>query len=165
MTTTTTNSATQSTTYTADISQQIPGLTAQKVTASAVVAIITTEMPVIVNTYYTCNKTLTANNIAIITTQGTTTSTDSNLMITYGVQIPLEPTPVYPQADATCASNPTCSNIGLKTGLCCPNAQGVYNDCCSFCAFKPGCEDYALTNTTMCCPTRTNYRLKCCSTP
>ena len=55
-TTTTTTTAQQTTTYTTALQQQIPPLTLQEVNASAKADTITTEVPVTIKTYYTCDK-------------------------------------------------------------------------------------------------------------
>lgn len=76
---------------------------------------------------------------------------------------PLSPPLVLPQADATCSSNPDCAKLGLVTGNCCPDPSGVYKSCCSFCSAKAACAEYAVTNTTMCCPAQTNVRERPCA--
>ncbi len=142
--------------------QQIPPLTLQLVTANASAGMVTVKVPVTVKTYYTCDKIDVKNTSAIIQTKGTVSTTASKLNVVYGPQIPLDPPIVLPQANATCASNPVCSALGLRTGNCCPSDNGQYNPCCSFCILKPLCKDYAIDNTTMCCPPRTNIWNSCC---
>jgi hypothetical protein len=86
------------------------------------------QVPVTINTYYTCNKVTSEDNTMIIQTNGVLNAIDSNLPISYGPQYPLNPLIVWPQADATCASNPTCASYGFP-GNCCPDDTGVYNAC------------------------------------
>ncbi|WIA32552.1 hypothetical protein OEZ86_003360 [Tetradesmus obliquus] len=147
-TTTETKTETRATTVTTALTQQIPALTAQTV-------------PCKNKTTYSCGKVTTEDNTMILTTSGVLTGVDSDLRVTYGPQFPLSPPVVYEQADATCASNPVCSSYGLQ-GNCCPDDRGVYNGCCSFCALRPACQEYARDNTTMCCPSKTNVRNPCC---
>jgi hypothetical protein len=164
LTTTTTNTDTRTTTYTTALQQQIPAMTMQQVNASATADTITTKVPVTIKTYYTCNKTETKETFALIKTQGTISATAAKLKITYGPSYPLEQPYVYPQASATCASNPICNDLGFRTGNCCPDRTGTYRSCCSFCVAKPACAEYAEGNTTMCCPARTNRWNPCCGT-
>lgn len=161
-TTTTTNTDTQTSTYTTALQQQIPGMTLQQVNATIRASLIITSVPVNIKTYYTCGRVDSEDNVALIQTDGTIAGSSSQLNIVYGPQYPLEAPVVYPEATATCASNPTCADLGFRTGNCCPTANGVYRPCCSFCAAKPACADYAFEPTTMCCPTRTNRWLDCC---
>jgi hypothetical protein len=162
LTTTTSSTDTRTTTYTTALQQQIPGFTLQEVNTSASASTIFTTVPVTIKTYYTCNEPEVSDNFAIIKTVGTIAATTAELQITYGPQYPIDIPPVYDQANATCASNPICSDLGLRQGNCCPDANGAYLPCCSFCVAKPSCEEYALTNTTMCCPARTNRWNPCC---
>lgn len=150
------------TSYTTALQQQIPAMTMQEVNATATASTITTKVPVTIKTYYTCNKTDTKETYALIKTTGTLSATTADLKISYGPSYPVDQPFVYPQANATCASNPQCSNLGLRTGNCCPDSNGAYLPCCSFCAAKPACVDYAMDNTTMCCPARTNVWNPCC---
>lgn len=161
-TTTTTNTAQTTTTYTTALQQQIPPLTLQEVNASARADTITTRVPVTIKTYYTCDKVEVKSTSALIKTEGTLSATAAELKITYGPQFPIDQPFVYPQATATCASNPICSDLGFREGNCCPDNSGTYRSCCSFCAAKPACAEYATTNTTMCCPARTNRLNPCC---
>ncbi|WIA16131.1 hypothetical protein OEZ85_012849 [Tetradesmus obliquus] len=160
-TTTDTKTETRTSTITYALQQQIPGLTAQTVIANASAGMIQVKVPCTIKTTYTCDKVTTEDNTMIIQTNGVLNAVDSALHITYGPQYPLSPPVVYPQANATCASNPTCASYGLK-GNCCPDDKGVYNACCSFCFLKPACKEYASDNTTMCCPAQTNVRNPCC---
>ena len=162
LTTTTSTTDTRTTTYTTALQQQIPGFTLQEVNTSATASTIFTTVPVTIKTYYTCNEPEVSDNFAIIKTVGTIAATTAELQITYGPQYPLDIPPVYPQANATCASNPVCSDLGIREGNCCPDDRGAYKSCCSFCVAKPSCQVYALTNTTMCCPPKTNRWNSCC---
>ena len=104
-------------------------------------------------------------NFALLKTEGTLSATAAQLNIVYGAQYPIDQPIVLPQANATCASNPVCSDLGLRQGNCCPDNNGAYLSCCSFCvAHLPACQEYALTNTTMCCPAQTNKWNPCCGT-
>jgi hypothetical protein len=161
-TTTTTNTDMRTSTYTAALQEQIPGLTLQTVNATLQAVSITVRVPVNVKTTYVCGRSETTTTTAIITTDGCVVDSSVNLVVTYGPSYPLAPPIVYPQATATCASNPVCSMLGVRTGNCCPDDQGVFATCCSFCAAKSNCTVYASSNTTMCCPGSTNRWNPCC---
>ena len=169
---------------------QIPGYTAQNVTAVGHVGTVIAQVPVTITAYYTCNTAPTSTpNTAVMTSMGALVTESSSLAINYGTSWPLTPTNVYPQADATCASNPNCAGFGIISGNCCPNDSGVYNACeliltncyhncqyfklfilllriiagCSQCVGKAACAGFAQDNSTMCCPTRTNVVNSCCT--
>jgi hypothetical protein len=108
------------------------------------------QVPVTINTYYTCDNVTTENNTMIIQTDGVMQAIESNLRISYGPQYPLNPPIVWPQADATCASNPTCASYGLATGNCCPDDTGVYHEC--ECCYTGGMTASTLShNSCGCC--------------
>jgi hypothetical protein len=161
-TTTNTETADQMSTYTTKIQQQVPGRTLQVVYAEARADTIITKVPVTITNYYTCNKTTTINNTAIITTKGTVYTTSATVQVTYGPEYPLDAPDVFGSANATCVSNPTCSAIFLREGNCCPTDSGKYLPCCSFCVLRQACSKLAVDNTTMCCPTSTGQWLTCC---
>eukprot|EP00889_Picochlorum_renovo_P003378 jgi/Picre1/30408/NNA_005772.t1 len=113
---------------------------------------------------YTCGKAPTTEQNEIeITTSGVADAMASSFQVTYGTSYPVEPDIVYPQATQTCSSNPQCANLGFRSGNCCPNDDGVYNDCCSFCSIRPSCQGFASSSDTMCCPTVTDIMQPCCS--
>lgn len=135
----------------AELSQQIAPLTAQTVNASTRVQNIVARVPVTIQYKYTCGKAAsTEDNEIEITTSGVADAMASSFQVTYGTSYPIEPDIVYPQATQTCSSNPQCANLGFRSGNCCPNDDGVYNDCCSFCSIRPSCQGFASSSETMC---------------
>ena len=142
-------------------------MTAQNVTAIATVGVLTTQVPVRIREIYRCKEdgaesTVLQDNTIVAQTRGVLNLVSSELKTEYGPSVPIDPQSIIPQANATCASNPVCRMMGIKVGNCCPRDDGVYNPCCSFCAFKPACTDWAVDDASMCCPSKTNIMNKCC---
>ena len=94
------------------------------------ICIIHPKVPVKVITTLTCDKpTTTDDNTMVLTSTGALVTQANQLTIEYGNSQPAYPDDVLPQADATCGSNPLCALNGIKTGNCCPQDNGVYNQC------------------------------------
>lgn len=149
---------------TVELQQQIQGGTAQSVKATTNLQNLVVKVPVTIRYKLTCNaQDKIEENTMEVTASGVANAISSSFKIEYGTPYPVELDPVYPPANATCQSNPNCANIGIKTGNCCPNEQGIYLDCCSFCSIRPSCSGFAQTKTTMCCPTITDVQQACCS--
>lgn len=167
------NTVTETQTSAQAYSQEITAMpyTTQVVTAETVVSTIKVRIPVIVRTTYTCKGPgmekdyEEEESTADITVDGVALMSSDKWNLVYETPIPIDPEIVYPPADATCASNPICSKQGLREGNCCPNDEGRYLDCCSFCSIRPGCQNYAQNPTTMCCPTQTDIQYDCCKEP
>jgi hypothetical protein len=142
-----------------------PPHTLQFMNSSLPTGTLSVEVPCRVTRTYPCGRNATTVETVTVATRGVITQAPVTASsVTYGPILPLEPIEPLPPATATCASNPVCYMVGLRTGNCCPAADGTYNACCAFCRLKPACASKAGSNpSAMCCPGVDNTLDECCS--